>query len=219
MTLAPGGIYGGLSQLGAKAAAPWYLAGGIAAANCVGAWQGKGVASLAESKVNLVTPGTYDLTSTSEPTFNSSYGWWSNLATMFWDTGIVPLKTYGVIVKFTERITTAKMLFGANEFWIIPHYDASNHRYNFGGEYSYKNAPPAMTAGTLAIASLKGYTNGVADAAATSSGNPANTLYLFGRNVGNLLDQQTNVKIQAAAIYIAITDAQVLAVSNQMAAL
>jgi len=41
---------------------PWWLSGGIAAANCVAAYQPKGAASLEASYVNLANPGTYNLT-------------------------------------------------------------------------------------------------------------------------------------------------------------
>ena len=54
---------------------PWYLAGGVSAANCIAAWQPKGAASLAASYVNLANPGTYNLTGTTPPTWNASDGW------------------------------------------------------------------------------------------------------------------------------------------------
>ena len=54
---------------------PWYLAGGIAKANCIAAYQPKGAASLAASYVNLVTPGTYDAAPGTAPTFDSALGW------------------------------------------------------------------------------------------------------------------------------------------------
>ena len=45
----------------AAANASWWLAGGIAAANCVAAWRAKGAASYAASKVNLTGNAAYDL--------------------------------------------------------------------------------------------------------------------------------------------------------------
>ena len=54
----------------------WWLAGGIAAANCVAAYQPKGAASYAASKVNLANPGTYDLVKiTNDPDFDAATGW------------------------------------------------------------------------------------------------------------------------------------------------
>jgi hypothetical protein len=63
--------------LNASAATPWYLAGGIAAANCLAAFQPKGAASLAASYVNLATSGaTWDCTApVAAPTFAAATGW------------------------------------------------------------------------------------------------------------------------------------------------
>lgn len=74
---------GRLSLLGAGIQKPispaggdWWLAGGIAAANCIAAYQAKGAASYAASKVNLANPGTYNLADgTGYPTWNATDGW------------------------------------------------------------------------------------------------------------------------------------------------
>ena len=47
---------------GAAVATPWYLAGGVSAANCVAAYLAKGAASYAASKANLTGDTDYDLT-------------------------------------------------------------------------------------------------------------------------------------------------------------
>lgn len=57
------------------AAVPWYLSGGIAAANCIVAYQPKGAASLAASYVNLANPGTYNAEPGSAPSFDTTIGW------------------------------------------------------------------------------------------------------------------------------------------------
>ncbi len=51
---------GRLYQRVGVAEIPWWLAGGIPAENCIAAYQPKGAASYAASKVNLANPGTYD---------------------------------------------------------------------------------------------------------------------------------------------------------------
>ncbi len=59
-----------------SAAVSWWLAGGISAANCVAAYQAKGAADYATSKINLANPGTYNLENgTSYPTWNTTDGW------------------------------------------------------------------------------------------------------------------------------------------------
>lgn len=58
----------------AAAAVPWYLAGGVSAANCIAAYQPKGASSLEASYVNLANPGTYNL-SGATPAFDSALGY------------------------------------------------------------------------------------------------------------------------------------------------
>lgn len=58
---------------GAAAEVPWYASGG--APGCIAAYQAVGAASLAASYVNLVTPGTGDLTEVAAPTWTSARGW------------------------------------------------------------------------------------------------------------------------------------------------
>ena len=56
---------------------PWYLAGGIAAANCIAAFKAKGAANYAGSKVNLASGGaTWDaVDGVAYPTWASATGW------------------------------------------------------------------------------------------------------------------------------------------------
>src|SRR4030042_266315 len=57
----------------------WWLAGGISAANCLAAYQPKGAASYAASKVNLANPGTYDaVDGVAFPTWAAATGWTFN---------------------------------------------------------------------------------------------------------------------------------------------
>lgn len=87
MSLFPGAIYGGISQLGASAnvaAAPWYLAGGVSPAILLDAWTWKGAASLAAAKVGanggqcFAPAGSTDFTLTAnglESTVGAKNGW------------------------------------------------------------------------------------------------------------------------------------------------
>ena len=59
----------------AKKAGDWWLAGGIDPDDCIAAYQPKGAASYAASKVNLANPGTYDLTNGNDPSWSASTGW------------------------------------------------------------------------------------------------------------------------------------------------
>jgi len=54
----------------------WWLAGGIPASNCIAAYQSKGAASYAASKVNLNNSGTHDLSDgAAYPAWDTSTGW------------------------------------------------------------------------------------------------------------------------------------------------
>lgn len=81
MTISRINGYNSVRRLNTKpvsAAAPagWWLAGDISAANCVAAYQPKGAADYAASKVNLANPGTYNLAKiTNDPDFNTATGW------------------------------------------------------------------------------------------------------------------------------------------------
>jgi len=59
----------------AKKAGGWWLAGGIDPDDCIAAYQPKGAASYAASKVNLANPGTYDLTNGNDPSWSADNGW------------------------------------------------------------------------------------------------------------------------------------------------
>ena len=56
------------------AASSWWLAGGIAATDCVGAYNAKGVADIGSAYVNLNNPGTYNLTTAAAPDWDATNG-------------------------------------------------------------------------------------------------------------------------------------------------
>jgi len=64
-----------IASPGAVAAIPWYLSGGIVAANCVVAYDAKNAASQAASYINLNNPGTNDAVVGSAPTWAAGSGW------------------------------------------------------------------------------------------------------------------------------------------------
>lgn len=71
-------LFGSLSQLTlpTKAAKNWWLAGDIPSINCKLAYQAKGAANYAASKVNLANPGTYNLLDTGGAvSWDATNGW------------------------------------------------------------------------------------------------------------------------------------------------
>lgn len=154
----------------------WYLAGGIAPANCIAAYQAKGAASYAASKINLANPGTYDAADGGAyPTWNAIDGWIFNGSDDYLTTGITPLndQTWSAIVRFSNAANTAyTYLFGY-------YYDNSRGFAITGGSsVIYRNGQYLDTSiqclsGVLAIAENKGYRNGIADTGTISAGSDA----------------------------------------------
>jgi hypothetical protein len=67
----------------------WWVVGEISASNAIAAYQSKASASLAASYSNLANPGTYNLTATVAPTWDTTSGWIFT-GTQFLKTGIQP---------------------------------------------------------------------------------------------------------------------------------
>lgn len=85
------GIQGALGRSVKRAAAGgWWLSGGIAAANCIAAYQPKGAANYAASLVNLANPGTYNAYAGNAPDWDASHGWIFNGINDYLKTGIIP---------------------------------------------------------------------------------------------------------------------------------
>lgn len=92
---------------GGQAVTPWYLAGGVAKATCLAAYQAIGAASLAESYVNLANPGTYNLSGGVAPTWAAETGWTFDGSSQYKLTGITPAagaaQTMSMIARLLRR--------------------------------------------------------------------------------------------------------------------
>jgi hypothetical protein len=201
--------------------APWYLAGAVALANCVAAYQFKGAESQAASYVNLASPGTYDLNPLAAPAFDTATG--LAFAGAAWlDTGIVPIgdQTWSMFIQFSDANASdfrslAEVLEGANAFGISPNY---SNAYYFNVTFRY--GVGQLAGGNLGFAGKQGYRNGVADGAALSAATKefSLSLYIGARHMAASTDQKLRGKIQAVSIYnIAHPDPAALATA--MAAL
>ena len=109
---------------GSAEVVPWYLSGGVSRANCLAAYQAIGAASLAESYVNLVNPGTYDLSGGTAPTWAAESGWTFNGADQYKTTGIDPAanatQTWSMIVRYSNCTAGAGFMMGSTDG--IGHY-------------------------------------------------------------------------------------------------
>ena len=205
----------------------WYLASGIPLANCVAAYSAKGAASLAGSYINLANPGTYNLTTTSAPTFDASTGWTFNGTANFLATGIVPnSKNWTYIVAFTDAslITTDRCLigvFGTNLcVAMYPALGADNQHYAYTSDAGAVASIYCRTAyGVMAKTNLKLFLDGYSDRAIADSAPGANTTQVLIGDLSAGAHQYYSGKIQRVAIYnTTLTDTQILAVSRAMVA-
>lgn len=206
-----------------KAAGPWYLAGGVDAANCVAAYQAIGAASFAASKINLANPGTYDVTDgTKPPTWSAARGWiYSDADITTALLSAVPFaNTYTIIVQFVGGGSD----FGLDRTLMSVMPSGAYMLRGSGTNHGYKNGSTQLTVATalsgkhnMAMAGAAAYLDGVADGAI-----PTAALSVTGVVIGNNAAQSRGViaDITAVSVYnTALTAPQVAAISTAMAAL
>lgn len=205
---------------GAALAVPWYLSGGIASANCLAAYKGKGASSLASSYVNLANPSTYDITTLSAPTLAAG-GWnFDHDAHYLVSTGLPWANTSTVIVRFTDCSSdyTADRIvcYGLGGLSLIRGASGSAVHYYFNGNWD--SVAGRLTAGTVAIANDEAYLDGVTEGAITASAAGGANIFWGASDAGGTSNVQGT--IAAMAVYdIALTTAQVLALHTSMVAL
>jgi len=204
---------------GKKAAVPWYLAGGIPVAGCIGAYQAEGANSQWASYFNLNNVGFKTLYRIgTEPTWNVVTGW-GNTAEKYLATEIPPAASpnFSVIVKFSD-VAADGCLFGAslgNNFAINPYNSTTPFRIL----YNYVTAKaPGMAGGVVAIAGINGFRDGVFDTEISAYDGNARNNYIFARNAGYNASGVVG-NIQAIAFYNIDISAYVPVVTAAMNAL
>lgn len=209
-----------LIRNGATAVTPWYLAGDIAASDCIAAYAAKGAASLAASKINLPTPGTLDLApSPDDPSWNATDGWYGFTATQFLKLVTAPTDNWSVVVRYgNSSDNVVAMLFTNNTGkWAI---SASSSAYNgLVFFHSSQEARNRVTSGVVGMSGKLCYINGTYDVTIGAGAiDPGTNICIGGFNGWS--GGTFNGSIQAIAFYdVSITAAQMLAVSTAMAAL
>lgn len=201
---------------------PWYLAGGVSAANAVAVYKPVGAASLATSYINLANPGTYNAAPGTAPTFAAATGWtFAAASSQYLTTGITPTnnQTWSAIIRFSGANNTGYPL-GAMTVSPLIRFGfqrGATDVFFYNGDVL--QSVGAMTAGVIAVSGTAGYRDGVAVAGAI--GAVAGTLpeiWIGGKNGGSLTPY--NGSIQAVAIYnTTLTAPQVAAISAAMSQL
>ncbi len=226
-----GGGFRPAFDAGGAVATPWYRAGG--APLPVAAYQSKGAASYAASKVNLANPGTYDATDgTAYPTWDAATGWTFD-GTKYLKTGITPATdhTWSMLVRYTrdampswgDWFTLAGMQGVAAKFCFgLATYNSSGIyqlQARHGGLKRWNNS---ATSGVLGMASTTGYFNGseLTGAILTGTSETVYAIYIGAENYGNSPSRYHKGTIQALAIYnVTLSGPQVAAVSAAMSLL
>jgi len=159
----------------------WYMAGGAPAP--ISFWDAVNAASLAASKVNLINPGTYDLTGAGATPPTWSTAGWEGTGTGYLQTGIVPALSY----TFAFRVTGVDNTFegiagciGSSKNFYTRNTGENNVNIGIGagGDYlaAYNtNMRIIFTNGLCSI-------NGVQTALTVGAGNPTTEIYLLAYN-------------------------------------
>ncbi len=158
------------SQAVASTASTWWDLNGTIT-SCVAAYQPKGAASYAASKVNLANSGTYDLTDgTAYPGWDTSTGWkgdgaGSNGKCLI--STIKPSSDWTLIARYSSAAASNDCLLGFQDYgggyryyglWFYHLAPTQRWCYGFNGTYTYGQA--ITTSGVMAQAGLKAYLNG-----------------------------------------------------------
>ena len=191
---------------------------------CVAAYQPKGAASYAASKVNLANPGTYDATDgASYPTWAAATGWTFNGSSQY----LVSFQPDGT----SDYTVVARVLwtsgngfaFGSRSGTIRgpsvqPAWQTLNPAFYYGN-VGIGGSSVASNNGVYAVTKAFGYYNGAESVAINSTVVPP-ALALFIGRLNYTTPSYYTGSIQAIAIWVGtLTTAQIQAVSTAMAAL
>lgn len=193
---------------------------------CVAAYQPKGAASYAASKVNLANPGTYDCTAPGAgPSFDTAVGWTFGGWLL---NGLTPIvdQTWSAFCAYTNALLSGgpQSLFGAQT--ATPPWSGFGARsYSVIGRRvlngSYHDGGTPAAAGVLGFAGSDGYFNG-ADYCNIGAQTGLVTPMAIGARLisSGVIDEPYRGNIVALAIYSAVlTSTEVAALSIRMAAL
>jgi hypothetical protein len=208
-------------------AVDWWLSGGIAAANCIAAYQPKGAADLATSYINLANPGTYNAAPGVAPTWAAGTGWAFNGTTQYLTNGVVPSPAGSVLLRFANAAATTEFAFGLLEsedapfgrYYLSPNWTTiAGVRYGNGTGLT---VGPALTSGVIGMAGHTAYRNGASDGITADDGRAiTKTVFIGAGNNYDTFVRYCPIDILALAIYdTTITAPQVAAVTTAMQAL
>lgn len=212
-----------------SAAVSWWLAGGISAANCVAAYQAKGAADYATSKINLANPGTYNCADgTAYPSWDGTGGWTFG-SNRFLIPGITPTKAMVYAIRISDYIDTWWLgLFGtynnAGNVTYIGIFPVAGtlHVCNYTKKSTGAGAGSNPGTATLIVNEYDFYVDGSLICSLSSNITQETTDYYIGgfHRIGYSVYRAGNFKCQAFANYDSkLTVEQVSALTTAMNAL
>lgn len=207
---------------------PWWLAGGVDSAVCVAAYAPKGAATLADSYKNVNNPGTNDAVPLTAPTLTSD-GWTFNGTSQYLGVAGTDCRagaSWSQIIRFSNaanRSSELGVLVGGSEvnarFYLRPNETSSSSRFGYGSSAASSRV---LTSGIMAQSAARCFIDGgfVANVAG-SWANLSSGLTIGRRHIASSSDYYYyKGNVQAYAIYsAALTDAQIAAISTEMAKL
>jgi hypothetical protein len=226
-----GGLTGAWNQVPSAVADPWYLSGGIPAANCLAAYQPKGAASLAASYDNIAAPGngladgTYDAALGVAPTWSAVNGWIGG-GSAYLLSGITPAidQSWSFAISISGAAAGAYFFgsyrSGTPGMSVAVRRSASTSIQYHNGSATPTSVAPYADNGVFIIAGNKAYRNGVDEDVTIAVGNaPALPIDLIGFNIGGTHYAYV-VNVRSLAIYnTALSPSIVTALNTAMAAL
>ena len=222
----------GMSPLGRGVIRPasggWWLSGGIAAENCIAAYQPIGAASKAASLVNLTGNAAYNAVELETVGWDDTNGWKRESGAGYIGTGVAPASSaWTIIIRFSGVVEAApsyQYIMGeaqSSKRMIIGNYEAAIRRSYYNTDL-LRIENGAVTSGVMAIAGQTGYYNGAPDGTIPSgwTGAATTNIYILGCNGLAETYYNDTIYAQAAAIYNATLTAQQIAdLTTAMAAL
>lgn len=217
-------------SLAPAVASSWWLSGGIDPANCIVAYQPKGAASYAASKVNLTGNTDYNaVDGAAYPSWDGSTGWtFTGASSQYLNSGVIPTldQTWSAIVRMYATAMNNSCIFFSRSG---KNLDFGLFQSNFTSFYPHNTINTLITITsvqnsdvTLAVVGKRGYKDGyiLEGTIADSTGTGTKSIYIGAGNISGSPNYYYSGRIYALAIYNGtLTGPQVLAIHTAMAAL
>lgn len=197
--------------------AAWYVAGGVALANCIAAYQAVGAASYAASKSNLASPGTHDAADGVAVAWDAAIGWTSD-GNKYLTTDVVHGDDWSALIEWIA-VSDDNNLFGAlhtvgGNNYLFLDTALSNLRGSAGSDI--KSSGVAAHTGFAVVCRDGVYFNTVLKTGAFAAPTATNAVAhaLLARKVDGAYGSQVSGSVRRAAFYnIRLSNAQQRAIT------